>query len=167
MESCRLLEPDMILRKKSILIIYNRQPNWYGAIVCHSENNTKILQKRRKELWMGHFDEVKNNPTNSANISKMLMAKFETFFLFYYISQERSPYFVNFFKVSIGKSRKFQSTHCLTFLIVCSIVKEIQNVFLRKIDTEIKLLTLYRTYFLCWVVKTTGVADHRRDAKRS
>ena len=55
---------------------------------------------------MGHFDEVKNNPTNSANISKMLMAKFETFFLFYYISQERSPYFVNFFKVSIGKSRK-------------------------------------------------------------
>ena len=81
---------------------------------------------------MGHFDEVKNNPTNFANISKMIMAKFETFFLFYYISQERSPYFVNFFKVSIGKSRKFQSTHCLTFLIVCSIVKEIQNVFLEK-----------------------------------
>ena len=76
---------------------------------------------------MGHFDEVKSNPTNSANISKMLMAKFETFFLFYYISQERSPYFVNFFKVSIGKSRKFQSTHCLTLLIVCSIVKEIQK----------------------------------------
>ena len=42
---------------------------------------------------MGHFDEVKSNPTNSANISKMLMAKFETFFLFYYISQERSPFF--------------------------------------------------------------------------
>ena len=60
---------------------------------------------------MGHFDEVKNNPTNSANISEMLMAKFETFFLFYYISQARSPYFVNFFKVSIDKSRKFQSTH--------------------------------------------------------
>ena len=56
---------------------------------------------------MGHFDEVKNNPTNSANISKMLMAKFKTFFLFYYISQDRSPHFVNFFKVSIGKSRKF------------------------------------------------------------
>ena len=81
---------------------------------------------------MGHFDGVKNNPTNSANISKMLMAKFETFSLFYYISQERSPYFVNFLKVSIGKSRKFQSTHCLSFLIVCSIVKEIQNVFLEK-----------------------------------
>ena len=80
---------------------------------------------------MGHFDEVKSNPANSANISKMLMAIFETFFLFYYISQERSPYFVNFFKVSIGKSR-IQSTHCLTFLIVCSIVKEIQNVFLEK-----------------------------------
>ena len=73
---------------------------------------------------MGHFDEVKNNPTNSANISKMLMDKFETFSLFYYISQERSPYFVNFFKV--------EKTHCLTFLIVCSIVKEIQNVFLEK-----------------------------------
>ena len=67
------------------MIIYNRQPNWYGAIVCHSENNTKILQERRKELWMGHCDEVKSNPTN-----------------------------------------------CLTFLIVCSIVKEIQNVFLEK-----------------------------------
>ena len=50
---------------------------------------------------MGSFDEVKNNPTNSANISKMLMAKFETFFQFYYISQERNhDYFVNFFKVS-------------------------------------------------------------------
>ena len=44
---------------------------------------------------MGHFDEVKSNPTNSANISKMLMAKFETFFLFYYISQERSPFFLS------------------------------------------------------------------------
>ena len=31
---------------------------------------------------MGHFDEVKNNPTSSANISKMLMAKFETFSCF-------------------------------------------------------------------------------------
>ena len=30
---------------------------------------------------MEHFDEVKNNPTNSANISKMLMAKFETYLL--------------------------------------------------------------------------------------
>ena len=50
---------------------------------------------------MGYFDEVKNNPTNSANISKMFMAKFETFFQFYYISQERNhDYFVNFFKVS-------------------------------------------------------------------
>ena len=51
-------------RKKSILIICNQRPTWYGAVVCHRKNYTEILRKRRKEIWMEHFDERKNNPTS-------------------------------------------------------------------------------------------------------
>ena len=63
-EQFLLVEPDMTLREKSILIICNQRPNWCGAIVCHRKNYTKILKKRRKEIWMEHFDERKNNPTS-------------------------------------------------------------------------------------------------------
>ena len=70
-------------------------------------------------------------------------------------------------KFPVGQSRKFLLAYCLTFFIVYLIVKEIQNVFWRINDREKKFLTLYRTYFLRWVVKTAGVANHRKAAKRS
>ena len=81
---------------------------------------------------MGHFDEVKRTQQTLLIYQKCLWQSLKLFSCFITSLKREVLFFVNFFKVSIGKSRKFQSTHCLTFLIVCSIVKEIQNVFLEK-----------------------------------
>ena len=50
---------------------------------------TKILQKRRKVLWMEHFDRAKNNPTYSIIIAKHAHGKGWNFFLFFYKGEIR------------------------------------------------------------------------------
>ena len=82
-ESCSLQEPDMILGKNihfdylqltAELIRRYCLPHW-------KLHTLKFLQKRRKELWMEHFGEVKNNPTYCAKRSKHADGKVWNFLL--------------------------------------------------------------------------------------
>ena len=77
-------------------------------------------------------------------LKNMLMAKFETFFLIFYISQERNLSLIcqplkGFWSVNRGN---FNQRTALHLLIVYLIDKEIQNVFWRVNDSEINFLTL-------------------------
>ena len=79
----------MILKKKRQIWLLTIDSRIDTALLFATAKTTcmKYLQKKRKELCTEFFDEMKNNPIYSVISAKMLMAKFETFFEFYYISQ--------------------------------------------------------------------------------
>ena len=119
---------------------------------------------------MDYFDEMKNRSTYSAIIAKHAYGKVWNFFLnLLHFSRNFIIHdFVNFFKVS-GRSIEEILISTLLYISYISLdsLKKFKMYFWRINDWEIKFLTLDRTYFLCWVIKTAGVANHRRAAKRS
>ena len=176
LESCSLLKSDMILWKK-IHFVHLQSTNELIRRSCLPQRKLHgllgILQKRKKEICMEHFDEVKNNPTYSTHtaiVAKHAYGKVWNFFLIllHFSREKLFIILLTSLKFPVGQSRKFLiSTLPYIFDSLFWQLKKFRMQFWRVNYREIKLLTLVQTYFLCWVVKTAGVANHYRDADRS
>ena len=104
LETSSLSESDMIPRRK----------NSFWLVAIDSQIDTAllfvaILQKRRKELWMDYFDEMKNRSTYSAIIAKHAYGKVWNFFLnlLHFSREELFIILSTSLKFPVGQSRKF------------------------------------------------------------
>ena len=130
----------------------------------------KFFRKEERSFEWSILMKRKIEQTYSDIIAKHANGRVWNFFskFIIFLKREIIHYFVNFFKVS-GRSIEEILISTLLYISYISLdsLKKFKMYFWRINDWEIKFLTLDRTYFLCWVIKTAGVANHRRAAKRS
>ena len=114
-----LLELNIILKK---MIIWNRQPNWYGNWKLHL---LKLCRKEGRSFEWSVLKRWKITQHTQSLLQDILKAKFDIFFYFFkffkflFISQEKYSsllFLWPFLKFPVGQSRDFDQHTALYFL---------------------------------------------------